>query len=155
MQLRYASVRNWQPYRTRGAAPRSRVVLVAHAAACNDLPVRHASETVVKVALVIGICLGGAAAVTSVFPASARWTEPFVCDSGYELAYRTSRSTQSSNRTSTSVHFQCLADVHGYDANVLLIGALQTILVAFVLGVALLTVRVIASRRDGRNQADS
>ncbi|MBX9639554.1 MAG: hypothetical protein K2X97_07475 [Mycobacteriaceae bacterium] len=44
-------------------------------------------------------------ALTSVFPASACWTQAFVCRGGYELAYRTSRYTQSSNRTSTSVHF--------------------------------------------------
>lgn len=106
--------------------------------------------TVVKAALLIGICVGGAAALTSVFPISAWWTRPFVCRGGYDLAYSTSRYTQTSNRSSTSVHFQCLAAADGYDANVFVIGALQTLLVAFVLGAALFAVRVVEQRRARR-----
>ncbi|MDP7724708.1 hypothetical protein [Mycobacterium sp. TY814] len=105
-------------------------------------------ETVVKVALLTGICVGGAAALTSVVPASALWTSPFVCHRGYELAYATARYTQSSKRTSTSVHFQCVAAADGYDANVVLIGALQTVLVAVVLGAVLFVLRVRARRGD-------
>lgn len=123
------------------------MVLATPVAACNDLPVRHAGETAVKAALVIGICAGGAAAVTSVFPMSAYWTGPLVCRGGYDLAYRTARYTMS-NRSSTSVHFQCLAPADAYDANVVVIGALQTLLVAVVLGAALVAVRAIERRRE-------
>ena len=132
-------------------------MLVGPGETCEDLRVtaRRTGETAVKVALLTGICMGVAAALTSVFPASACWTQAFVCRGGYELAYRTSRYTQSSNRTSTSVHFQCLAAADGYDANVIVIGALQTLLVAFVLGTALAIVRAIERRRAHRSRPSS
>lgn len=127
-------------------------MLVEHGEACEDLRVtaRRTGETAVKVALLTGICMGVAAALTSVFPASAYWTQAFVCRGGYELAYRTSRYTQSSNRTSTSVHFQCVGTADGYDANVVLIGALQTVLVAVVLSAVLFAARVRARRQERR-----
>lgn len=127
-------------------------MLVDHGEACEDLRVtaRRTGETAVKVALLTGICMGVAAALTSVFPASAYWTQAFVCRGGYELAYRTARYTQSSKRTSTSVHFQCVAAADGYDANVVLIGALQTVLVAVVLSAVLFAARVRARRQERR-----
>lgn len=132
----------------------SKSVLFEHGEACEDLRVTasRTGETAVKVALLTGICMGVAAALTSVFPASAYWTQAFVCRGGYELAYRTSRYTQSSNRTSTSVHFQCVGAADWYDANVIVIGALQTLLVALVLGTALATVRAIERRRAHRSR---
>jgi len=130
----------------------SKSVLVDHGEACEDLRVtaHRTGETAVKVALLTGICMGVAAALTSVFPGSAYWTQAFVCRGGYELAYRTSRYTQSSNRTSTSVHFQCVGAADGYDANVVLIGALQTVLVAVVLSAVLFAARVRARRQERR-----
>lgn len=107
-------------------------------------------ETAVKVALLTGICAGGAAAVTSVLPISAGWTTPFVCRGGYRLVYSTARYTQASNRSSTSVHFQCVAAADVYDANVIAIGVLQTLLVALVLGSALYMVRAIEWWRTRR-----
>jgi hypothetical protein len=110
----------------------------------------RSGETAVKVALLTGICAGVAAAVTSVLPISAGWTTPFVCRGGYRLVYSTTRYTQASNRSSTSVHFQCVAAADGYDANVVLIGALQTVLVAVVLSAVLFAARVRARRQDRR-----
>ena len=88
--------------------------------------------------------------MTSVFPISAGWTGPLVCRGGYDLVYSTSRYTQTSNRSSTSVHFQCLAATDGYDANVFAIGALQTFLVALILGAALFAMQVVERRRARR-----
>lgn len=106
-------------------------------------------ETAAKVALLFGICVGGAAAVTSVVPATAGWTSPIVCRGGADLAYTASRVTDKSGRSSTSVAFQCLDEAGGYDANILAIGVLQSLLVAFVLGTALFAWRMIERRRAG------
>jgi hypothetical protein len=38
----------------------------------------------------IGICVGGAAAVTAIFPSSALWMSAIVCRSPYQLDYSTS-----------------------------------------------------------------
>ncbi|OBR99694.1 MAG: hypothetical protein CK429_17460 [Mycobacterium sp.] len=121
-------------------------------AKCEDLPVgrRRFEDTVAKIALLCGICAGGAAAVIALAPASALWTGFFVCGSGQQLAYGTARMTDRSWRTNTRVTFQCIGDGGGVDADLFTIYVLQAVLVAFVLGALLAAVRLGYRWRDGR-----
>ncbi|OBG24547.1 hypothetical protein [Mycobacterium sp. 852002-51057_SCH5723018] len=84
----------------------------------------------------IGICVGAAASLTATMPASALWTGPFVCDSGYQLAYNTSSYSYKPGQSGTSVDFECVGATGSYDASWFAIDAFQTLLVAGVLGVA-------------------
>jgi hypothetical protein len=85
----------------------------------------------------LGLCIGAAAALTATMPASALWMSPFVCDSGYQLAY--------------NVSFQCVGATGSYDADSLAIGTFQTLLCALVLGAAVAIGVVIwrSFRRSG------
>jgi hypothetical protein len=54
----------------------------------------------------IGLSVGGAAALTAVFPASALWMSPIVCGSGYDLVYNTSHYSYKPGQSGTNVSFQ-------------------------------------------------
>jgi hypothetical protein len=84
----------------------------------------------------LGICIGGAAALTAMMPSTALWTSPFVCDSGYQLAYNTRNYSYKPGQSGTSVSFQCVGETGLYEPNWLLIDAFQTLLVSLVLGAA-------------------
>jgi hypothetical protein len=84
----------------------------------------------------IGLCVGGAAAVTAVMPSSALWMSPIVCSSGYQLAYNTSHYSYKPGQSGTSVSFQCVSGDSSHDVNDLAIFGLQSLLAALVLCVA-------------------
>lgn len=84
----------------------------------------------------LGICIGAAASLTATMPASAMWTSPFVCDSGYELAYNTTNYSYKPGQSGTSVSFECVSATGSYQPSWIAIDALQTILATLVLGAA-------------------
>ena len=86
---------------------------------------------------VFGACVGVAAAVTAVIPSAALWMSPIVCRSGYDMAYNTSHYSYKPVQSGTSVSFQCVSNGDYYDLNDFAVFALQSLLTAVVLGVAL------------------
>ncbi len=84
----------------------------------------------------LGICIGAAAALTAAMPASAMWTSPIVCDSGYQLAYNTTNYSYKPGQSGTSVTFECAGATGSYEASWIAIDSLQTILVTVFLGAA-------------------
>ncbi|ORV85971.1 hypothetical protein AWC11_18895 [Mycobacterium interjectum] len=84
----------------------------------------------------LGLCIGAAASLTATMPASAMWTSPFVCDSGYQLAYNTTNYSYKPGQSGTSVSFECVGATGSYEPSWIAIDALQTILAAVVLGAA-------------------
>jgi hypothetical protein len=85
----------------------------------------------------IGLCVGGAAAVTAVIPSSALWMTGILCSSGYQLAYNTSHYRYKPGQSGTSVSFQCVSGADSYDVNDFAVFALQSLLVALVLCIAM------------------
>jgi hypothetical protein len=98
----------------------------------------------------IGLCVGGAAAVTAVFPSSALWMSPLVCRGGYDLAYNTSHYSYKPGQSGTSVSFQCVGDAGSYDINPFLIDVIQSALIALVLGVGAIGMALLR-RRVGKS----
>lgn len=94
----------------------------------------------------IGLCVGGAAAVTAVIPSTALWMSPIVCRGGYAMAYNTSHYSYKPGQSGTSVSFQCVGDGDYYDVNDFAVFALQSLLVAVVLCVALAVIRLLRRR---------
>jgi Protein of unknown function (DUF3060) len=80
-----------------------------------------------------GLCVGGAAALTAVFPSSALWTSRIVCGGPNQLTYNTSHYSYKPGQSGTSISFQCVGAAGTYDAGFFAITALQCLLVAFVL----------------------
>lgn len=78
----------------------------------------------------IGLCVGGAAAVTALIPSTALWMSAVVCGSGYQMAYK-------SGQSGTSKNFQCVGNGDFYEVNDFAVFALQSLLAAVVLCVAL------------------
>jgi hypothetical protein len=101
---------------------------------------------------VIGLCVGGAAAVTAVIPSTALWMSPIVCRGGYEMAYNASHYSYKPGQSGTSVSFQCVGDGDYYDVNDFAVFVLQSLLFAVVLCVALAVGRVLwlRSHKPGR-----
>lgn len=85
----------------------------------------------------LGLCVGGAAAVTVAIPSSALWMSPLVCRSGYDLGYNTSNYSYKPGQSGTSVTFQCVGDADYYEANDLAVFALQSLLSVLLVGVVL------------------
>jgi uncharacterized coiled-coil protein SlyX len=83
-----------------------------------------------------GIGVGAAASLTATMPSTALWTSPFVCDSGYQLAYNSTNYSYKPGQSGTSVSFQCVGATGSYEPNWILIDAFQTVLCALVLGAA-------------------
>ncbi|WP_156664499.1 hypothetical protein [Mycobacterium sp. 852002-51057_SCH5723018] len=102
-----------------------------------------------------GLCIGGAAAVTAVFPASALWMSPIVCRSGYDLGYNTSDYSYKPGQSGTSVSFQCVGDTDYYEANDFAVFALQSLLAMLVVCVVLAIGALIwrRSHKPGRAAA--
>jgi hypothetical protein len=84
----------------------------------------------------LGLCVGAAASLTAMMPSSALWTSPFVCDSGYRLAYDTTDYSYKPGQSGTSVSFECVGAAGSYEPSWIAIDAFQTILAAVVLGAA-------------------
>ncbi|OBG46522.1 hypothetical protein A5672_07835 [Mycobacterium alsense] len=85
----------------------------------------------------IGLCFGGAAAVTALIPSTALWMSALVCGSGYDMAYNTSHYSYKPGQSGTTVSFQCVNRDDFYDVNYLTVFALQSLLAALLLCVAL------------------
>jgi hypothetical protein len=83
----------------------------------------------------LGLCIGVAAAVTALIPASALWMSPIVCPGGYDLAYNTSNYSYKPGQSGTTVDFQCVSGTNAYDVSDLAVIALQCLLIALVVGV--------------------
>jgi hypothetical protein len=84
----------------------------------------------------LGLCVGAAASLTAMLPSSALWTSPFVCDSGYQLAYDTTDYSYKPGQSGTSVSFECVGATGSYEPSWIAIDAFQTLLAAVVLGAA-------------------
>jgi hypothetical protein len=84
----------------------------------------------------LGLCVGAAASLTAMMPSSALWTSPFVCDSGYQLAYDTTNYSYKPGQSGTSVSFECVGATGSYEPSWVAIDGFQTLLAAVVLGAA-------------------
>ncbi len=69
-----------------------------------------------------------------------------VCGSGYELGYNTANYSYKPGQSGTSVSFQCVGDSGSYDVNPFVIDAIQSLLIALVLCLAVLVVGLIRRR---------
>jgi hypothetical protein len=76
-----------------------------------------------------GICVGGAAALTAVFPATALWASAIVCRSPYRLDYSTSHYSYRPGQSGTSVSFQCVNGDAWYGVNEFALMGLQSLLI--------------------------
>jgi hypothetical protein len=94
----------------------------------------------------IALCVGCAAAVTALIPSSALWMSPIVCRGGYQMGYNTSHYSYKPGQSGTSVGFQCVGDADSYDVNDFAVFALQSLLAALVLCVALAVGRLLWRR---------
>jgi hypothetical protein len=79
-----------------------------------------------------GICVGGAAALTAVFPATALWASAIVCRSPYRLDYSTSHYSYRPGQSGTSVSFQCVSGDAWYGVNEFALMGLQSLLIGLV-----------------------
>ncbi len=84
----------------------------------------------------VGICVGGAAALTAVLPSSALWTSVILCGGPHQLMSNTSHYSYGPGSSGSNVTFQCV-DVDGaHDINFFTIMGLQCLLIALVVGAA-------------------
>lgn len=98
----------------------------------------------------IGLCGGGASALTAALPSSALWTSAVVCGAPNQLMVNTANYSYSPTQSGTTVDFQCLRADGAHDASWLTITALQSVLVALVFAGAVAF--VLAARRWRRGQ---
>jgi hypothetical protein len=105
----------------------------------------------------IGACVGGAAALTAVVPTSALWTSRFVCDGPNKMMIDTANYSYKPGQSSTTNTFQCLVGNGVREAGFWSITALQTVLVALLLGGVLAVGWVIRRlvRRQSSNPAQA
>jgi hypothetical protein len=94
----------------------------------------------------LGICVGGAAALTAAMPSSALWMSSIVCSSGYHLAYGTSGYSYRPGQSGTSVSFECVGDTDSYSPSWLAIDAFQSLLLLLVVGTAVVVGRMVWRR---------
>jgi hypothetical protein len=99
---------------------------------------------------VIGVCSGGAAALTATFPSTALWTSEIVCGGPNQLMVNTSHYSYRPGQSGTSVDFACLAADGAHNANFFMISLLQTLMVALIFAGVVATVYLIRrlSRRE-------
>lgn len=96
-----------------------------------------------KIVAAVGICWGGSAVLTLLFPSSVLWMSPLVCRSPYEL---TSNALTYSNRpgqTRTSITYRCVSADAWYYANTFVMDVLQAIAFGLVLLAVLLVIEQI------------
>jgi hypothetical protein len=91
----------------------------------------------------IGICVGGAAAITAMFPSTALWMSPIVCRSPYQLAYSTPHYSYKPGQSGTSVSFQCVSGDTSDYANGSVIDALRSVLIALILGATVVAIGLL------------
>jgi hypothetical protein len=94
----------------------------------------------------LGICVGGAAALTAAIPSSALWMSSLVCSSGYHLAYGTSNYSYKPGQSGTSVSFECINDADSYSPSWFVIDLFQSLMVALVVGAAVIVGRILWKR---------
>jgi len=94
----------------------------------------------------IGLCVGGTAALTAIFPSTALWMSGIVCRSPYHLVTSTSSYSYKPGQSGTSVNYQCVSDAGWYDVNAFVIIALQSLLAAIMVGGVAVAVRLIRRR---------
>lgn len=96
--------------------------------------------------MLVGLCGGGAAALTAVFPSSALWMSGIVCRSPYHLVANTSSYSYKPGQSGTSVSYRCVSDAGWYGVNFFAIIVLQAVLVAAIVGGVALIVWLIRRR---------
>jgi hypothetical protein len=94
----------------------------------------------------IGICAGGAAALTAAMPSSALWMSSIVCSGGYHLAYGTSGYSYRPGQSGTRISFECVGDTDSYSPSWLAIDAFQSLLFLLVVGTAVVVGRMVWRR---------
>jgi|KBSSwiStaDraftv2_1062776.scaffolds.fasta_scaffold00329_29 hypothetical protein len=80
----------------------------------------------------LGGCLGGAAALTAVFPSSALWTSRIVCGGPNQLMINTSHYSYKPGQSGTNIGFTCVGADGTHDASFLAVGGLQMLVVVLV-----------------------
>ena len=98
----------------------------------------------------IGLCVGGTAALTAMFPSTALWMSGIVCRSPYHLIASTSSYSYKPGQSGTSVNYRCVSDSGWYDVNAFAIIGLQSLLAAIILCGLALVVRAIRRRAKTR-----
>jgi hypothetical protein len=98
----------------------------------------------------LGLCVGGTAALTAVFPSTALWTSGIVCRSPYHLVTSTSNYSYKPGQSGTSVHYQCVSDAGWYEVNSFAIIGLQSLLAALILGGLAVVVGLLRRRAQHR-----
>jgi hypothetical protein len=98
----------------------------------------------------LGLCVGGAAALTAMFPSSAPWMSGIVCRSPYHLGSSTSDYSYKPGQSGTSVSFQCVSDASWYPVNMFVVTGLQSVLAALIVGVVAVIVRRVLRRTRNR-----
>ena len=93
-----------------------------------------------------GLCVGGAAALTAMFPSTALWMSGIVCRSPYQLVASTSGYSYKPGQSGTSVNYRCVSDAGWYDVNAFVIVALQSLFAAIILCGVGVVVRLIWRR---------
>ena len=85
------------------------------------------------IGLVLGVCVGGAAALTALVPSSALWMSGLVCRSPYHLVPSTSNYSYKPGQSGTSVTFQCVGDTGSYELNTYALMGIQSLAALVVL----------------------
>jgi hypothetical protein len=93
-----------------------------------------------------GLCVGGAAALTAMFPSTALWMSGIVCRSPYHLVTSTSSYSYKPGQSGTSVNYRCISAAGWYDVNAFVISGLQSLLAAIILCGVVVVVRQIRRR---------
>ncbi|WP_156661190.1 hypothetical protein [Mycobacterium sp. 852002-51163_SCH5372311] len=98
----------------------------------------------------LGLCVGGAAALTAIFPSTALWMSDVVCRSPYQLVANTSSYSYKPGQSGTSVNYRCISAAGWYDVNAFVIIGLQSLLAAIILCGVVVVVRQIRRRMQTR-----
>ena len=95
---------------------------------------------------VLGLCVGGAATMTALFPSSALWMSGIVCRSPYRLVSSTSKYSYKPGQSGTSVSYRCVSDTGWYDVSAYAVMGLQALVAALIVGAVVAVVRVLRRR---------
>ena len=83
---------------------------------------------------VFGLLFMAVMVLTIGFPSSTRWMSGIVCSSPSHLEYDTSRYSYRPGQSTLTVNYECVSTEGSYDLNDSVVWALQSLLVALVLG---------------------